>query len=493
MVRLVIAIILISIPVGAADIDSRGFILHWLILGPLSRAGGPNPGVEAMREDYLTDGTVTEKTIMPFPGMIVDVDFSIAASTDLKPTPNNPDLNPTGKPEWYEYHSSTDTIDFQSAGIYGQDLDDLVTYAVCYVENKTGAPINGVTCQVASDDAIQVYLNEEEIWINDVARGVGGSGVIQDTSPPFVLPTGMSRIMVKVFEGWGGTAFRLKLVDGAGPLLSDRIGVSVIPYGPCPETVEVRVNSWLREVTFAWEHRFSRVVVRENGEIVGETTEISVSELTLEGVALGDHRYEFQTFMAENDPPCEVLEVAAQLVPVWPRDFQCTYRDGNILFSWRNPEPYYDVLKIRRNGSDVVGVEYDEESAVLASFFPPGTYTFELVAESAGYKSSGISCEVEVTGPPPEFRRGDSNADGSVDVADAVFLLGYLFSGGEPLSCPDSGDANDDGKLDISDAVAVLRYLFTGTTVPEPGAESCGPDPTADELIQCDYPADSCG
>jgi len=492
MGRLLIGVILLSLPVKSAEIDSRGFILNWLILGPLSRTGGANPGVEAIREDYLTDGTVTEKTIMPFPGMIVDVDFSLAASTGLQPTPGNPDLNPTGKPEWYEYLSTVDTIDFQSAGIYAADLDDLMTYAVCYVENLTGAPITGVTCQVASDDAIQVYLNEDEIWINNVARGVGGSGAIQDTSPPFTLPAGVSRIMVKVFEGWGGTAFRLKLVDGQGPLLSDRIGVTLEPYGPCPETVEVHVDSWLREVTFAWEHKFSRVVVRETGRIVAETSDTRVSELTLEGVEPGEHRYEFQTFMGETDPPCDTIDCLAQVVPVWPGDFQCTYRDGSIVFSWRNSEPYYDVLKIQREGSDVVGIVYGEDSAVLASSLPPGTYTFELVAEAAGYKSRDITCEVEVTGPPPGFKRGDGNADGSVNVADAVSLLGFLFSGGEPPSCPDTGDVNDDGKIDISDAVAVLRYLFAGAVIPAPGAGSCGPDETPDDLVLCDYPSAAC-
>ncbi|HVR72838.1 MAG TPA: hypothetical protein VMT52_00830, partial [Planctomycetota bacterium] len=58
---------------------------------------------------------------------------------------------------------------------------------------------------------------------------------------------------------------------------------------------------------------------------------------------------------------------------------------------------------------------------------------------------------------------------------------------GTPLACADSADSNDDGRVDIADAVALLGYLFRGgPEPPAPGADSCGPDPTQDELISCD-------
>ncbi len=81
------------------------------------------------------------------------------------------------------------------------------------------------------------------------------------------------------------------------------------------------------------------------------------------------------------------------------------------------------------------------------------------------------------------FRRGDANDDGTVDISDAVTTLGFLFLGGEELACLDSGDANDDGTLDISDAIAALGVLFLGDgTMPAPGLDGCGTDPTDDEL-----------
>ncbi len=86
------------------------------------------------------------------------------------------------------------------------------------------------------------------------------------------------------------------------------------------------------------------------------------------------------------------------------------------------------------------------------------------------------------------FFRGDANADGNVNIADAVYILSYLFAGAPAPPCPDAADANDDGTLDIADAVAVLNHLFSGSgELPEPFG-TCGGDPTADQLGCTSFP-----
>jgi phosphatidylethanolamine-binding protein (PEBP) family uncharacterized protein len=80
------------------------------------------------------------------------------------------------------------------------------------------------------------------------------------------------------------------------------------------------------------------------------------------------------------------------------------------------------------------------------------------------------------------FRRGDANATGTVDIADAIFVISFLFGKGPTPTCLSGADANDDGTLDISDAVKVLAHLFAAAG-PLPGPfDKCGPDPTADKL-----------
>ncbi|MCA8962980.1 MAG: hypothetical protein KDC38_20800, partial [Planctomycetes bacterium] len=65
----------------------------------------------------------------------------------------------------------------------------------------------------------------------------------------------------------------------------------------------------------------------------------------------------------------------------------------------------------------------------------------------------------------------------------AVTLLTILFIGGVAPSCVDAADSNDDGAVDVADAIHLLGYLFSGTAAPPaPGATTCGVDPSADAL-----------
>ncbi|MCA8960645.1 MAG: hypothetical protein KDC38_09040 [Planctomycetes bacterium] len=84
----------------------------------------------------------------------------------------------------------------------------------------------------------------------------------------------------------------------------------------------------------------------------------------------------------------------------------------------------------------------------------------------------------------PYFRRGDSNQDLTVNIADATHLLTFLFvPAADPLLCEDASDANDDGVLDLADAISILSRLFAGAApLPPPADDSFGHDPTLDGL-----------
>jgi hypothetical protein len=55
---------------------------------------------------------------------------------------------------------------------------------------------------------------------------------------------------------------------------------------------------------------------------------------------------------------------------------------------------------------------------------------------------------------------GDANGDGQTDVGDVVYLINYLFKGGNAPNPTGSGDTNCDGKVDIGDVVYLINYLF---------------------------------
>ena len=87
----------------------------------------------------------------------------------------------------------------------------------------------------------------------------------------------------------------------------------------------------------------------------------------------------------------------------------------------------------------------------------------------------------------PSFRRGDANEDGSVDIADAIFMLYTLMLNGPQSGCADATDSNDSGSHDIADAVFILTYQFAGGEAPSaPGPDTCGVDATPNDGLGCD-------
>ena len=70
------------------------------------------------------------------------------------------------------------------------------------------------------------------------------------------------------------------------------------------------------------------------------------------------------------------------------------------------------------------------------------------------------------------FTRGDVNGDKRVDIADPIFLLSYIFSGGKAPACKPIANANGDTRLDISDAITILAYLFSNPVPLAPLSEA---------------------
>jgi len=61
---------------------------------------------------------------------------------------------------------------------------------------------------------------------------------------------------------------------------------------------------------------------------------------------------------------------------------------------------------------------------------------------------------------------GDANSDESVNVSDAVYIINYVFVGGDPPDPLESGEVNCDGSVNVSDAVYIINYVFVSGTPP---------------------------
>jgi hypothetical protein len=60
--------------------------------------------------------------------------------------------------------------------------------------------------------------------------------------------------------------------------------------------------------------------------------------------------------------------------------------------------------------------------------------------------------------------RGDVNFDASVDLTDAIIILGDLFLGTQKILCPPAADFDQNGAVNLSDPISILNYLFAGST-----------------------------
>ncbi len=100
---------------------------------------------------------------------------------------------------------------------------------------------------------------------------------------------------------------------------------------------------------------------------------------------------------------------------------------------------------------------------------PGGTYNPILsrwttfLADSAGFACTRDSSEISVydrTVLGPDYVCGDANGDGTVGPGDVVYLISYLFRGGDPPFPYEAGDCDCDGVVGPEDIVYLLNYLF---------------------------------
>jgi hypothetical protein len=64
---------------------------------------------------------------------------------------------------------------------------------------------------------------------------------------------------------------------------------------------------------------------------------------------------------------------------------------------------------------------------------------------------------------------GDADGSHDIDIADVVYLINYIFSGGPAPNPLVAGDADCSGDIDIADVVYLIAYIFSSG--PEPCAK----------------------
>ncbi|MBN1419278.1 MAG: hypothetical protein JXP34_10905 [Planctomycetes bacterium] len=128
----------------------------------------------------------------------------------------------------------------------------------------------------------------------------------------------------------------------------------------------------------------------------------------------------------------------------------------------------------------------DEQLVIERSGSPAlqdGRYYFAIANRTDAAAMYTISFRIEES-PAAPFIRGDLDGSGQLEIGDAIQVLEYLYMG-RILACPKSADANDSGLVDLADAVYLLNFIFASGSAPPPPYPERGADPTPD-LLPCE-------
>ena len=242
------------------------------------------------------------------------------------------------------------------------------------------------------------------------------------------------------------------------------------------------------------------------GDVTSATTPVENAVVTLAGAINYDNETEATGFygyqvapgtyditvtppLGSLDPPLTILGVTIPATDtVLDFDLQaapdpvsaavCTANLTDAMLTWSIGPIVAETIEIARDGvviATVPGTTTSFNDPGLAS----GAYNYTLTAQRAGVSATAASCTSFVGQIP--FVRGDANQNGSVNLADAIFGLAYLFQG-QQATCLDAIDVNDNGAVNIADVIALLAYLFSGGPEPAVPFPTAGNDPTLDAI-----------
>jgi hypothetical protein len=157
------------------------------------------------------------------------------------------------------------------------------------------------------------------------------------------------------------------------------------------------------------------------------------------------------------------------------------YLSFNVYRSETSGGPYALVGQV--DMEDTNGTGYTDEEVENGI-----TYYYVVTSVNTAGDESEPCAEVSAipgSAMLPLFRRGDANNDDHIDMSDSIFLLGWLFLGGEDPGCMAAGDSNGDSAVDLSDAVYVLGHLFLGSKAPVAPFPDCGQGMQSDVELGC--------
>jgi Dockerin type I domain len=134
------------------------------------------------------------------------------------------------------------------------------------------------------------------------------------------------------------------------------------------------------------------------------------------------------------------------------------------LVEWAaDPRPLFDeYMIVDGECDDLPGFLIGTTPIIFDSYAPPKGSPFSTTVFTGTLDRNG---ELDVA-LGSGYLCGDANFDDIINVSDAVWIINYVFVGGDPPNPIEAGDANCDGVCNVSDAVWIINYVFVGGHAP---------------------------
>ncbi len=191
----------------------------------------------------------------------------------------------------------------------------------------------------------------------------------------------------------------------------------------------------------------------------------------------GDEPYDYSLFYNY-----EIEQIDVQVL--FYNLFACSnsrYVEQNDMGNWYVFQSQYGLLSVgsTKTGSMLCFYDYYEPLGNGLSFGDAFlSWCMNNMETCAGEDSRPWFYGMTVSGDPTLMvsrfmpdRTGDVNWDGAIDLSDVVFLINYLFKGGDAPEAQRLGDPTADCEIDLADAVFLLNYLYKGGPEPEAGCD----------------------
>ena len=265
--------------------------------------------------------------------------------------------------------------------------------------------------------------------------------------------------------------------DGTSPATSCDIVVPVPLSGlGCTTIGDGNILTWTNGETY------DSIAVFRNGEKIGAANGGTES---FTDFPLDAGTYDYDLIASIGSSETAPVSCSVTILPP-PINLACTFYGAPINLSWVNTANY-TTIHIERNG--VLLASISGNATQYQDIVPvEGDYSYVIYGEHA----DGVTTSTTCSGYVKRFLRGDANSDTNCDIADGIWVLNWLFIGGQEPTCYDSADFDDNGLVTIGDAMLMIFYYLHAEGMPSmPPANNYpepGLDPTDDTLDCIDSP-----